>query len=52
MAKDELILKQSLVEQLAAATAESNKAFYKMSASIESVGNSIGEGLKLITLLT
>jgi len=48
MAKDELILKQSLVELLTAATAESNKAFDKMSASIESVGKSIGEGLKLL----
>lgn len=48
MAKDELILKQTLVKQLTAATAESNKAFDKMSASIESVGKSIGEGLILL----
>ena len=48
MAKDELILKQTLVNQLTVATAESNKAFDKMSASIESVGKSIGEGIKLL----
>ena len=48
MAKDELILKQTLVNQLTVATAESNKAFDKMSASIESVGKSIGEGIKLV----
>ena len=48
MAKDELILKQTLVNQLTVATAESNKAFDKMSASIESVGKSTGEGIKLL----
>ena len=48
MAKDELILKKNLVDQLTAATVESNKAFEKMSDSIESVGKSIGEGLKLL----
>lgn len=46
MAKDELILKKNLVDKLTAATIESNKALEKMSASIESVGKSIGEGLK------
>ena len=48
VAKDELILKETLVKQLAAATAESKKSFDKMFASIESVGKSIGEGLKLL----
>ena len=48
MAEDELILKETLEKQLTAATAESNKAFDKISASIESVGKSIGEGLKLL----
>ena len=49
MAKDELIQKQILADQLtAAAKVESNRAFDKMSASIESVAKSIGEGLKLL----
>ena len=41
MAKDELILKQTLVNQLTAETAESNKALDKMSASVESAGNQL-----------
>ena len=48
MAKNELILKQTLFNQLTTATAGSNKAIDKMSASIESVRKSIGEGLKLL----
>jgi len=45
MAKKELVVKQNMVEQLAAATRETNNAFEKMSQSIESVGKSIGDGL-------
>jgi hypothetical protein len=48
MAKDELIVKQNMVNQITAANQESNKAFERMSASIESVGKSIGDGLKLL----
>ena len=48
IAKDELILKQTLVNQLTAAIVESNKAFDNMSASFESVGISVGEVLKLL----
>ena len=48
MAKDELLLKQSLVEKLTAATEASNKAFEKMASSIESVGSSIGNGLMML----
>ena len=45
MAKNELKLKQTMVDQLTAATTDSNKAFEKISQSIESVGKSIGDGL-------
>lgn len=45
MAKDEVKLKQNIVNQLAAATHESNKVFENISRSIDSVGKSIGEGL-------
>ena len=45
MAKEEVKLKQNIVNQLAAATHESNKAFEKIPQSIESVGKSIGDGL-------
>ena len=48
IAKDDLILKQTMVKQLMEATVESNKAFEKLSASIDNVGNSIGDGLKLL----
>ena len=48
LAKDELKLKQNLVEDLAEATRESNKAFTQISDSIKSVGNSIGNGLALL----
>ena len=45
MAKNELKLKQTMVDQLTATTTDSNKAFEKISQSIESVGKSIGDGL-------
>jgi len=45
MAKDELKLKQSMVDQLATATNKSNKVFEKISQSMESMGKSIGDGL-------
>ena len=45
MAKDELKLKHDMVDQLTAATRESNRAFEKISQLIESVGQSIGDGL-------
>lgn len=48
IAKDDLILKQTMVKQLTEATVESNKAFEKLSASIDNVGKSIGDGLKLL----
>lgn len=48
MAKEELKLKQNLVEGLTKATDETNKAFEKISQSMESVGKSIGEGLALL----
>ena len=45
MAKNDLKLKQRMVDQFAAATQESNSAFEKISLSIESVEKSIGDGL-------
>ena len=45
MAKQELKLKQNIVDQLATATRESNNAIEKISQSIESVGKSISDGL-------
>ena len=45
MEKQELKLKQNIVEQLATATRESNNATRKISQSIESVGKSISDGL-------
>ena len=48
MTRDELQLKQNLVYQLTEATHETNKAFRQISESIVSVGNSIGNGLKLL----
>jgi len=48
IAKDDLILKQTMVKQLTEATVGSNKAFEKLSASIDNVGKSIGDGLKLL----
>ena len=48
LAKDELHLKQSFVNELTQATRESNKAFGQISESITSVGNSIGNGLALL----
>ena len=47
MAKDDLQVKQNLVNQLAEATRETNKAFGQISESIVSVGNFIGNGLAL-----
>ena len=44
LAKDELRLKQNMVDGLTEATKESNKAFEKISESIASVGKSIGDG--------
>ena len=48
MTRDELQLKQNLVYQLTEATHETNKAFRQISESVVSVGNSIGNGLKLL----
>ena len=45
MAKQELKLKQNIVDQLATATRESNNAIEKILQSIESVGKSICDGL-------
>ena len=45
MAKQELKLKQNIVDQLATATRESNNAIEKISQSIESVGKSISDDL-------
>ena len=45
MAKDELQLKQNMVNQRADATRETNKVFDNISKSIESVGKTIGDGL-------
>ena len=45
MAKQELKLKQNIVDQLATATRESNNAIVKISQSIESVRKSISDGL-------
>ena len=42
MAKDKLILKQTLMDQLTATTAEFKRALDKMTTSIENVGKSIG----------
>ena len=48
LARDELKLKQSMVDELTEATRQSNNAFEQMSKSIESVGKSIGDGLALM----
>ena len=45
MAKQELKLKQNIVDQLATATRESNNAIEKISQAIESVGKSVSDGL-------
>ena len=45
MAKQELKLKQNIVDQLATATRESNNVIEKISQSTESVGKSISDGL-------
>ena len=48
VARDELKIKQKMVDSLTEATQESNNAFIKISESIASVGKSIGEGLALM----
>ena len=45
MAKQELKLKQNIVDQLAAATQESDNVIEKISQSIENVGNLISDSL-------
>ena len=48
IARDELQLKQNIVSGFTEASRESNKAFEQISKSIESVGQSIGNGLALL----
>ena len=48
LARDELKLKQNMVDGLTVATQESTKAFEQISKSIASIGQSIGDGLALL----
>jgi len=48
LAKEELTMKQNMVNSLADITKESNKAFSEIGKSIEKVGESIGNGLALL----
>ena len=48
LARQELVMKQTMASSLADATLQSSKAFESLSKSIENAGKSIGDGLALI----
>ena len=49
IAQDELKIKEAMVKNFTEATVQSNKAIEKMSESMASVGEAIGDGLALLS---